>query len=52
MDLLLGALKYYEDQASKYWMEDAAMDEVVVYLLRSSSSTNLPQELKRALGIA
>ena len=51
MQLLLGSLKYYEDDASKYWMEDAGMDEVAVYLL-GSKSTTLSQELKSALGIA
>ncbi|CAE6928158.1 unnamed protein product [Symbiodinium sp. CCMP2456] len=51
MELLLGSQQYYEDAASKYWMEDACLDDVVCYLL-GSQSIKLAPEIKLALGIA
>ncbi|CAE7383367.1 unnamed protein product [Symbiodinium sp. CCMP2592] len=50
MELLLGSQHYYEDDASKFWNEDASLDDVVGYLL-SSRSINLAPELKVALGL-
>ena len=50
MELLLGSQHYYEDDASKFWNEDASLDDVVGYLL-NSQSINLAPELKVALGL-
>ena len=49
MELLLGSQHYYEDDASKYWMEDASLDDVVSYLLRSQS-IKLSEEIKGCTG--